>query len=58
MKVTWLLKIDVQANWDEKYLTQVGYFFSCKRGKSILKKGKKSISLKWHSHQGEMYLLI
>ena len=20
------LKIDMQANWDEKYLTQVGYF--------------------------------
>ena len=26
MKVTWLLKIGMQVNWGEKYLTQVGYY--------------------------------
>ena len=38
MKITSVLKIGMQANWDEEYLTQVGIFFieTCKRDEKCL----------------------
>ena len=36
------LKIGIQANWDEKYLTQVGYFAHANAGWNVSQLGKTS----------------
>ena len=38
------LKIGIQANWDEKYLTQVGYFAHANAGWNVSQLGETSHS--------------